>query len=137
MHLTPGFFLARLGSMKRKLIGYADVDSGQLMITDPCYTKGWVDDDVHSVVPDLNDACSEPPHDSYPYSYGGACAASCNLQKAGQLAHEKGHPGAGIVISSGFGDGSYPVYVEYEDTGFAGIRPKRVIIEFWGDEEEE
>ncbi len=120
----------------RKLIGYCGVDSGQIMLTDPCYAKDFVDDDAFSVKPDLNQACHEAADESYPYSYGGACGASCNLDKGGQLVYERGHAGAGVVVQSGFGDGMYPVYAEYEDTGFAGTRVKSVTIEFWEDEDE-
>lgn len=121
---------------ERKLIGYCGVDSGQIMLTDPCYVKDFVDDDAFSVVGDLNAACRLPARDSYPYSYGGACGASCNLDRGGQLAYKKGHDGAGVVVSSGFGDGFYPVYAEYEDTGFMGVRVKSVTIEFWEELEE-
>lgn len=40
--------------------------------------------------------------------------------------HDLGHSGMGLAISSGYGDGTYPVYVEYEDD-----RVKKVTIEFF------
>ena len=45
--------------------------------------------------------------------------------------------GVGAVCSTGFGDGLYPVYVEYADEGAWGRRVKRLVIEFIGDETEE
>jgi hypothetical protein len=115
-----------------KLIGYCAVDSGQIMLTDPCYLSDWEDDDAFSVREDLNQACKEDAAESYPYTYGGACAGSCNLDQAGQFEDK-----AGVVVSSGIGDGVYPVYVEYIDTGFAGRRVKSVTIDFWQHEEED
>ncbi|NDE78920.1 MAG: DUF4241 domain-containing protein [Chitinophagaceae bacterium] len=37
-----------------------------------------------------------------------------------------------VVFSSGYGDGVYPVYVQYNDDG----RVAKVLIEFIGDDEE-
>lgn len=34
-----------------------------------------------------------------------------------QINHPLGHPGAAVVMHSGYGDGSYPVYVRYNDEG--------------------
>jgi len=42
-----------------------------------------------------------------------------------QFNHDLGHAGLGVVVSSGYGDGSYPVYVRYE-----GGRPMQVLIDF-------
>lgn len=52
-----------------------------------------------------------------------------------QFNHDLGHAGMGLMISTYYGDGSYPVYVEYgEERG----RPRRVLIDFdpGGDEED-
>lgn len=49
--------------------------------------------------------------------------------------HDGGHGGMGTMISTYYGDGSYPVYIEYGEGG----RPRRVLIDFdpGADEEEE
>lgn len=51
--------------------------------------------------------------------------------------HDMGHGGMGMMISTYYGDGSYPVYIEYDK--HKG-RPRRVIIDFdpgnWDDEED-
>lgn len=51
--------------------------------------------------------------------------------------HDMGHGGMGLMMSTYYGDGSYPVYVEY---GEDRKRPRRVVIDFDpgcpGDEEE-
>lgn len=43
--------------------------------------------------------------------------------------HDGGHTGMGIMMSTNFGDGSYPVYIEYDERG----RPSRAMIDFFGD----
>ena len=94
-----------------KLIGYCSVDSGQVMLTDPCYVKDFKDDG------ELDFSESKEVKELYPYTYSGACDASLNGQGGGQLAHPLGHAGAGVCVSTAYGDGQYPVYAEYEADG--------------------
>lgn len=49
------------------------------------------------------------------------------------FAHDGGHGGMGLVIGTAYGDGTYPVYVEYNKEG----RPSRVIIDFEPKHEED
>lgn len=125
--------------MSRKYIGDVGVDSGQLMITDPCYVKDFdsqEDIDFHDSIPegvDLNSHHNEKPLRDYPYTYGGACAASCNKDRAAVLSSSNGFTGVGACFSTGYGDGMYPVYVEYNEEG----RVKSVTVEFLGDDEED
>jgi hypothetical protein len=120
-----------MNNLTTKLIGYVGVDSGQLMITDPCYLTSFKSDHPDSVI-DLDEARLHPPIENLPYSYGGACAGSCSSDQAAVL-----NDGDGIVFRTGFGDGLYPVIAEYEDTGFSGIRVKSVTIHFFDDLEED
>lgn len=92
--------------MNKKQIGVAAVDSGQLMIADPCYLKDWTNTDFD---PD-NAKDGE-------FSYNGACKATLSKQAAGQLNFKMGHAGAGVVFASGYGDGCYPVFATYNDEG--------------------
>jgi hypothetical protein len=87
--------------MKKKCIGSVYVDSGQLMITDPCYLKRWKNDKFVD--------CNEAP---YSYSYNGACNATMSPDKAGSLQN-----GFGVAFSSGYGDGEYPVFATYNKEG--------------------
>jgi hypothetical protein len=98
---------------KKQLIGYCGVDSGQILLTDPCYLKDFVND--------------EYTHDTnkLDYSYSGACQASQLKAGGGQLTNKRGIDVA-ICVESGCGDGKYPVYVELDKDG----RVKRAIIEF-------
>lgn len=126
-------------SVKRKLIGYAPVDSGQIMICDPCYIKGefsmdeesW--DGIKELLPEgaasLNDMHKLECPDDLPLNYFGACIASCSKDGGGNFSD-------GVSVRSGYGDGYYPVFVEYIDDGFWGRRVKSVTIEFISDEGE-
>lgn len=84
---------------KKELVGYCGVDSGQLMITDPCYA---LDDKTYRKV--------------------------CERTLADQIGEVviKNIAGNCVAFGTNTGDGSYPVYVErHED----GKQIRRVIIE--------
>lgn len=125
--------------MSRIHIGDVGVDSGQLMITDPCYVKDFdsqEDVDFFESLPesvDLNSHHNEEPLNSYPYTYGGASAASCNRDRGSSLTGENGFSSMGACFSTGYGDGVYPVYLEYNNEG----RVKSVTVEFIIDDEED
>jgi len=96
--------------MKKKCIGAVYVDSGQLMITDPCYLKRWENDK-------FVDGKKEAP---YSYSYDGACNATSSVDQVGVLNLRTSgilNAGLGIVFSSGYGDGEYPVFATYNQEG--------------------
>jgi len=96
-----------------KLIGHVCVDSGQLILTDPCYLKEWK----------ANEYVAISPHVGYrpDYTYVGACNATCSKERAGQLANALGAPLA-VAFSTGYGDGTYPVYATYEDGRVLSVR---------------
>jgi hypothetical protein len=74
-----------------KKIGYVDVDAGCVWIGDPCYIVGT----------------DKPELQSWE-SFIGKMDFSKNYEAPlGQ--------GVGVLVSSGYGDGSYPVTVEIED----------------------
>lgn len=91
--------------MKDEIIGYCSVDSGQILLTDPCYLGRWKDNDYIE-----NGNVGE-------YSYTGACLATLSKKGGGELKHEKGHSGAGVVVETYSGDGRYPVTVKRGETG--------------------
>ena len=92
-----------------KKIGEVGVDSGQVMLTDPCY----IDSQWKKTEGDT-DYDKKPTKE---YSYEGCCLATCSDDCYGQLNYEMGHAGAGVVVSSGYGDGSYPVYAKFNKDG--------------------
>lgn len=98
---------------KKVKIGEVGVDSGQLMVCDPCYINSeWKKTDytTKTTDEDLKKLKGE-------FSYAGACEATLGKEKAGQLNFKMGHAGAGVALSSGYGDGCYPVYATYNEDG--------------------
>jgi hypothetical protein len=90
------------------LAGHVMVDSGQVMVGDPCYLKEFVNTD--GLFMDLDsEGATKPP---FGYSYEGASQASCSGAGHGELGG-----GMAVAASSGYGDGRYPVYVEKNGEG--------------------
>lgn len=93
----------------RELIGHVGVDAGLMYIGDPCYEIG-------------SDASEK---------FAGTWSDFCNLLGSSEdngilkLPYKLGHEGKAVVVSSGYGDGTYPVYVERKDGRIA-----RVIVDF-------
>ena len=110
-------------------IGSIGVDSGQMMLSDPCYVKDFEDSDD---VVGLMDAIKNGSDDSY--SYTGACSQSNTSQQAGVLVNDIGAE-LGVVCSSGFGDCVYPVYVKRHAFGNNDTRVVEMKIEFVNEEE--
>ena len=112
-------------------IGHVAVDSGQLMICDPCYIEAndWQDQPYATLPPNASGV--------YPFNYNGACSATLSPELAGSLAFNSGNSGAGVAFASGYGDGLYPVYATYVDDPMFGMRVSKVEIVMIQDEEEE
>lgn len=79
-------------------VGDVGVDSGQVMIVDPCYVlKGDFDDKSQG-------------------SYGAVCDVTLSEDGYGEFI-ATGIAGNAIASSSGYGDGNYPVYGEINGDG--------------------
>jgi len=98
---------------KRFLMGYVSVDSGQLVLVDPCYLKDWKDGPF-----DLN---LKPDND-----YAKCCLASLSVKGGGNVFSD-----LAVCFSTGWGDGTYPVYATKEDG-----RIVKVEIEMGGEDQE-
>ena len=96
--------------------GSFGVDSGQAMVGDPCYLDEWKTNRDEEW--DLAGKIGQ-------YSYQGASATTID-SSAGVLGN-----GRSVVFNTGYGDGVYPVYAEFNDDG----RVARIVIEFVSDEE--
>ena len=96
---------------KPKHIGNVGVDAGLIWIGDPCY-----------VLPD--DATENPGADWS--AFCDALGDAMPTEKSFNF--KRGHEGAGICISSGYGDGVYPVFATYNDEG----RIASVTVQFIG-----
>ncbi len=103
---------------QRMRIGTCAVDSGQIMIVDPCYLDEYKADDFEPGTGTINE-----------FSYSGACNTTLSQLGAGQLGSM-----TAVVASSGYGDGAYPVYATYDEDGVI----TKLEIEFvYVDEEDE
>src|SRR6516164_6086769 len=100
-----------------KLIGEIGVDAGLCWIGDPCYI-------LHTEQP--------------PKAIGTSSEEFCHIvhKDAGdptrkQFNYDLGHAGLGVVVETGYGDGTYPVYAQFNDDG----RIAKVWVEFIGQDE--
>lgn len=104
-----------------RLAGFFAVDAGLCWIGDPCYF--WPDDRNEQPRPVMKEA-------------GAEWADFCNTLEQERF-DERGtadFDGLGVVVSTGHGDGQYPVFVTYDEDGIVS----RVTIEFLiGDTEDE
>lgn len=101
----------------RVKVGQVPVDSGQVFVVDPCYV---LEGDVTFETDEVGNMTVVEDN---PYSR--ACAASLSDERAGQFA-TNGRFSDAVCTSTGWGDGVYPVYVEYDNDG----RVARLIVEF-------
>ena len=106
-----------------KLLGYVGVDSGQLMITDPCYL-----DEFRNNAEDLGWSPENPrikiDKNDRSYSYTGVCGTNHNDDQGGEIGD-----GKGVCFSSGLGDGAYPIYAQYENDEYFGKRITKIVID--------
>lgn len=95
-------------------VGSVPVDSGQIMIVDPCYVlDGELDFDI-----DHERVISDNP-------YSRACAASMSEDLATTFS-TGGNMHDAVCSSTAWGDGMFPVYAEKDSKG----RVLRLIIDF-------
>lgn len=87
-------------------VGSVGVDAGCLLLADPSYV--WQQD--------------QP--DRYEQE------VCCDWTAYRVLRFEKGHEGLGVLVSTGLGDGFYPVEVRWEDAGGFGRRIAEVRVRF-------
>lgn len=90
-------------------LGVVGVDSGQLLIIDPCYFN---EHKLVSSYEEILKARGFPDKRNY----------------ADQLKYDLGHDGLGVVFDSGIGDGIYKVYGKLKDFGKLGKRLAEVRI---------
>jgi hypothetical protein len=102
--------------MKTKVIkvGEIGVDAGLCWIGDPCYIL-HPQEPPKAIGKDWGEFCKQLG-DDYP--------------TAKQFNYDLGHPGLGVVVSTGYGDGVYPVYAAIREGRIA-----KVWVDFFGDEE--
>ena len=97
--------------------GVIGVDAGLCWIGDPCYILHREDKKPESLGKDWDEFC----------------AGLSRGVVVKQFDYDMGHPGLGMCVSTGYGDGVYPVLVTKNSEG----RVVRVTIEFISYEDEE
>ena len=90
---------------KPQLVGNVSVDSGQVMVIDPCYVLDGMHDHAPKHDPKAHKQCE----------YGHPCEVTLSDKRHGEFM-AKGFATA-IASSSGYGDGNYPVYAVKNDEG--------------------
>ena len=92
-------------SQEVELVGHVSVDSGQVMIVDPCYVLDG----------EYDEAPKHDPKDHKQCTYGHPCEVTLSDKRHGEF-FAKGF-GTAIASSSGYGDGNYPVYAIKNEDG--------------------
>ena len=105
----------------RHKIGSIGVDSGQMMLCDPCYLNKWEDNEF-----DNTNHQQARETESYEFNYNGACAATLSPKRSGIL----GVFGIAAVCSTGYGDGCYDVFITVTDEREWGLRISKLEIVF-------
>lgn len=111
-----------------RLVSTVSVDSGQIMIVDPCYvlkTGDYADGKSYeSILSYYEDTNYYEPQENE------------TEDQRNQGINPWGE-GMGYITSSGYGDGLYAVYARYTDGSDGwGVRVAQVLIDFIGEEEE-
>ena len=86
--------------MRTELAGYCGVDSGQIMVIDPCYALKDEFDDLNG---NYRSVCNVTLSDD---GYGEFPLPAFGYNQS-----------IGVATSSGYGDGCYPVYVRLNKEG--------------------
>lgn len=104
------------------LVGYVDVDAGLMLVGDPCYYS------KDNPMQNWSEFCDRLFKEEIGKEH---------LPTVYRLPHREDHYGKGVVTSTGYGDGSYPVYVTITDEGIWGRRVAGLRVEFIGEMEED
>jgi len=95
-------------------IGEIGVDAGLCWIGDPCYILHAAPT-PKAIGKDWGEFCDILHEDAQGHIYK-------------QFNYDLGHAGLGVVVSSGYGDGTYPVFAEFNEEG----QVAKVWVEFIG-----
>jgi len=99
-------------------IGDVGVDAGLIMVGDPCYCTG--DPPANAWIKDWDEFCKHMLAPTNQIHGNTVC----------EIPFEGGDEGAGVAVSSGYGDGLYPVYAKFSDEDDWGIRIKELKVVF-------
>ena len=97
---------------RKTKLGIVGVDSGHLLICDPCYLGSHSAFKFENITGALGLNSGNPKR----------------WKKFAQLRYDLGRPGAGIVFESGLGDGTYEVWAKVGKVNGLGERIKEVTV---------
>jgi hypothetical protein len=107
-------------------VGSCDVDAGCVMLMDPCYT--------FPNTPYVRDAEQQEKNFGEEWYEAEICKDFDQVARPIRAAGTMGSPGgSGVLVQSGYGDGTYPVYVRKNSEG----RIAEVKIVFIGEDEDD
>jgi hypothetical protein len=116
-----------------KQIGVIGVDAGLCWIGDPSYIMH------HDRDSEATHASDQEAWASLSKAIGNSWSEFCDILNRGQqhptarqFNYVLGHPGLGVCVETGYGDGIYPVYAEINDEG----RIAKVSVEFITDDDD-
>jgi len=103
-----------MSSSKWEKVGTVGVDAGLIIVGDPCYFA----------TPDATEHIAKTWGDFCDFLF----VLDKEFDKNGykQLNYGAGHPGLGVVVSTGYGDGVYPVFIKKNEEG----RVVRLMVKF-------
>lgn len=105
------------------LVGHIGVDAGLCWIGDPCYI-------LHKNPAELPESLGE--------DWSGFCEElGEEYPTAKSFNYTKGYEGLGVVVSTGLGDGFYPVYAKIENLDRLGKSVTAIYVDFLGDQEDD
>lgn len=100
-------------------VGHIDVDAGLCWVGDPCYILHAQGENAPTEIgKNWREFCDILPLE-------GAALEQCKA-----FGHRPGETGLGVCVPTGYGDGSYPVYVKVKEGRVAAV-----MVDFEGDQE--
>lgn len=115
-------------------VGEVSVDSGTVMVVDPCYVLRDKRDEDKGTDNGLeySDALGFelPEDDPRSYSSRNEALRAGDYLKSFALGTKDGIMDYGFFFSSGYGDGSYPIWAKIYDEGDWGLRIGGLYIDF-------
>ena len=112
----------------RYKVGEVGVDAGMVMVGDPCYLSDYGKKSADGFEWVESEVDAQKSTKKFDYSYSGACAATLSDDSAGELGRA-----SAVAVSSGYGDGVYPVYAHYNHEG----RISKLEVVFVAEDDEE
>jgi hypothetical protein len=101
-----------------KLVGYVSVDSGTVVIVDPCYLNYLVGDEAYDRIWAVTE--TEPAGQVY--------------QEYDNDVERKGTWEIAVASRTAYGDGTYPVYAKYGQSPVSGKSVvEQLVIDFTGE----